>query len=63
VTRRNRRSKSGPLRAAVPLGACLLTECGCAAGSATIDIRNNTGGSPSEAIVIQFVSIGATETA
>lgn len=31
----------------------------CAAGSATIDVRNNTGGSLSEAIVIGFVVIKA----
>lgn len=31
----------------------------CAAGSATIDVRNNTAGSLSEAIVIQFVLIKA----
>ncbi|KJC35208.1 hypothetical protein UP06_33275 [Bradyrhizobium sp. LTSP857] len=31
----------------------------CAAGSATIDVRNNTGGSLSEAIVIQYAIIKA----
>lgn len=31
----------------------------CAAGSATIDVRNNTGGSLSEAIVIQFALVKA----
>jgi hypothetical protein len=34
----------------------------CVAGSATIDVRNNTAGSLSEAIVIQFALIKAGST-
>jgi hypothetical protein len=36
-----------------------LLNAQCAAGSATINVRNETAGSLSEAIVIQFVVIKA----